>query len=497
MNKDEYFNNLLKNAEIKLTMAMIRDIGDFEYVQNKVAKLEFLEPTCKKMYEIMQNMYNKLGYNVIDTISITGYCDRMQYSENQKKEILSTYSTITNYFSVNTKIDFDGVFEEYSMISSTVKFRNWVITCGGIDEVANKLLKLENMEQVNAVIEGRLIDFFNTGTAEAGIVDTSISDLIDDKYINSIINREDIIDSVPFLPQFPILNKILKGNVRGSTGFAMHSGKGKTSAMISIFVMSMLENSKDKINIYANEQTAKVFMNMLFFSFLSQVFNMRQSEFNNVGNIYLSRDKFISGNFSDEEIQKFIFIVKLFKKRYRNRITHTYFEDMTPNSLRKDIRKKYKTGHRFMYFDTMKDPDEDYKKLMKLVTTFDQQTKKYNIMAYNSLQLSDESLGVKYLTNKCLASAKGTKRVFENLILARPLEAEELKYLTVHKLGHPEKTIPIDITGKTPYYAFFIDKNRNGSADVILLYEVYLDILKYKEIGIIKHIPKDDFKYKK
>lgn len=494
---NDYFNNLLKQAETKLIMSMIRDVGDFEYVQTKMNKIEFMDKMCQDMYVIMDNMYNKLGYNNIDYVSINGYCERMQFNDKQKSDILGVYTTIMNYFDVNSKIDFEGVFEEYSMIASTVKFRSWVINCGGIDEVANKLLKLENMEQVNAVIEGRLLDFFNTGTAEAGIVDTSLTDMIDDKYIESIKNKEDIIESVPFLPQFPILNKVLKGIVRGSTGFAMHSGKGKTSAMCSIFIMSILENSRDKINIYANEQTAKVFMNMLFFSFLSQVFNVKQNEFSNVGYINLSRDKYISGNFNDDEIKKFVYIIKLFKQRYKGRITHTYFEDMTPNALRKDIRKKFKSGHRFMFFDTMKDPDEDYKKLMKLVTTFDQQTKKFNICAYNSLQLSDESIGVKYLTNKCLASAKGTKRVFENLILARPLEKDELKYLKVHKLGHEESTIPFDVTGATPYYAFFIDKNRNGSADMVLMYEIYLDILKYKEIGVIKNIPKDDFKYKK
>ncbi len=494
---NQYFDNLMKQAEIKLIMSMINDVNDFEYVQTKMNKVVFIDKMCQEMYVIMDNMYNKLGYNNIDLVSISGYCDRMQFDENQKRDVLNIYKTIINYFGINNKVDFEGVFEEYSMIASAVKFRTWVVSCGGIDEVTNKLLKLDNMEQVNAVIEGRLLDFFNTGTAEAGITDTSITDLIDDKYIESIKNKENIIESVPFLHQFPILNKVLKGMVRGSTGFAMHSGKGKTSAMCSIFIMSVLENSKDKINIYANEQTAKVFMNMLFFAFLSQVFNVKQDEFSNIGFIKLSRDKYISGNFDDNEIKKFIYIIKLFKNRYRGRITHTYFEDMTPNALRKDIRKKYKSGHRFMFFDTMKDPDEDYKKLMRLVTTFDQQTKKFNICAYNSLQLSDESIGVKYLTNKCLASAKGTKRVFENLILARPLEAEELKCLVVHRLGHEESTVPFDISGSTPYYAFFIDKNRNGSADMILMYEVYLDILKYKEIGVIKNIPKDDFRFKK
>lgn len=133
---------------------------------------------------------------------------------------------------------------------------------------------------------------------------------------------------------------------------------------------------------------------------------------------------------------------------------------------------------------------------MKLATVFDQQTKKYNIHAYSSLQLSDESIGTRYLTNRCLASARGVKRVMETLLLGRKLELEELPSLIVHKLGKPEQTISINLHNKN-YCAIFIDKNRNGSDGIVLLYEVYLDILKYKEIGVIANMPKDDFKFSK
>ncbi|MGL5100431.1 MAG: hypothetical protein ACRC6B_10485, partial [Fusobacteriaceae bacterium] len=352
------------------------------------------------------------------------------------------------------------------------------------------------MEEVNQVIEGRLLEFFNTGTADASIVDTNLTDLIDDKFIESIQNNEDVIETIPLLNQFRILNKVTKGFVRGSTGFGGHSGIGKSSFMYSVYVMSLLENSKSKICIYANEQTAKVFATGMFFAFIAQIFNMKQDEFNNTGYISLSRDKYTSGMFEAEEIKKFVAIIKLFRARYKNRITHSYFEDMTPNALRRDVRKKVRSGHKFFFFDTLKDPDEDYGKLMKLASVFDQQTKKYPIHAYSSLQMSDESIGTKYLTNKCLASARGVKRVMETLLLMRRIDVTELPTLKIHKLGKPHETISIDLNNKN-YCALFIDKNRNGSDDMVILYEVYLDILKYKEIGIIANMPKEEFKYPK
>lgn len=482
--------SLLFQSEIKLIIGMFKDNINYDTVNNKMNKVVFQDPSCNMIYGIMRDMYDKLGYLYIDKISLIGYCERLNL-EN-KDEILRVYDTICSV--LEDIPDFDGVFEEYSMISATYNFVNWVQSNGGIDSVGEKLLKLDNMEQVNQVIEGRLLEFFNTGTADASIRDTDITDMIDDKFITDIQNKENIIETVPLLKQFYILNSITKGMVRGLTGLGSWSGFGKTSMMYSVYVLSVLENSTSKICIYANEQTSKVFTIGLVFAFISQIINMNKQEYGEP--IYLSRDKFVSGKFTEEETSKFVKALKLFKAKYQNRIVHSFFEDMTPNALRRDIRKKVKRGFKYFFYDTFKDNDEDYQKLMKLSSTFDQLTKKYPIHGFTSLQLSDESRGTKYPTNKCLASARGIKRVLETLVLFRPLEVTELPYLKVHKLGHPEEEIAIDLKNKH-YYALVIDKARNGSSDVVLMYEIYLDILKYKEIGVIANLPKDDFKKKK
>lgn len=492
-----YIEKVLRVAEVKLTLCMLKEVINYDVVINKMQKISFNEPTCNKMVGIMEDMYTKLGYSNIDRVSLVGYCDRVQYEGETRKTILNTFDTIHSFIKTENSLDFDGIFEEYSMISSVYKFSTWVTKSGGIDEVTSKLLKLKNMDEINQVIEGRLLEFFNTGTADASILDTDMTEMIDDKFIEGIQNKDEIIETVPLLNQFYILNKVTKGFVRGLTGFGGASGLGKSSFMYSVYVMSMLENSKSKICIYANEQTAKVFAMGMFFAFISQVFNMKQEEFKNTGTISLSRDRFISGAFNEDETKKLVSIIKIFRARYKNRVTHSYFDEMSPNNLRRDVRKKVRSGHKFFFYDTFKDPDEDYSKMMKLASTFDQLTKKYNIHAYASLQLADESNGVKYLNNKHLASAKGVKRVMDTLLLMRKLDVEELTYLKVHKLGHKDQTIGIDLSNEH-YYALFIDKNRNGSSDMVVLYQVYLDILKYKEIGVISSgIPKEDFRFKK
>ncbi|MGL5962672.1 MAG: hypothetical protein ACRCZ0_12090 [Cetobacterium sp.] len=492
--KNKQLHNLMVMSEAKLSICMLKDITNFEVVSNKIKDLVFIDESCRDIMEVMGDMYNKLGYMHIDRVSLLGYFDRVKLDVLKQTSILSVFDMLQGIKQGNKEFDFEGVFEEYSMISSTYKFYSWVVNSGGIEEVANKLLKLKNMSEVNTVIEGRLLEFFNTGTADASVLDTDITASMDDSFITSIENKDAPIESTPLLSQFYLLNRITKGFVRGTTGLGGMTGSGKTSFMYSVFVMSVLENSKSKVCIFCNEQTAKVFTIGMVFAFLSQVFNRDREMYSKVGGqIKLSRDKYISNSFDDSEIKRFVYAIKQFRSRYKGRITHSYFEDMTPNSLRREIRKKVRSGHKYFFYDTFKDPDEDYAKLMKLATVFDQQTKKYPIHAFCSLQLSDESLGTKYLTHKCLASARGTKRVMDTLYLMRKLDTEELATLTVHKLGHPEQTIPINLQGKN-YYAIFIDKNRNGTTDVVILFEIYLDILYYKEIGLIQGLPKEDFK---
>lgn len=488
-------DGLLKRVEVKLVITMMGDVANFDTVMNKYPKLNFKDETASKMLDIMKSLYVKLGVEKIDKSTLEDYTLRQKLSDADREECLRTFTIINNTFTsgVIEINNFDAIFEEYSMVSTTNSFFEWGLSCGGVEGIAEKLLKLNSMEEINQVIEGRMLDFFSVGTASASIIDTNLSDLIDETFINNILTQDNTIETVPLLSQFYVLNRITKGFVRGLTGVGARSGVGKSSFMLSVFVMSMLENSNSKICLYCNEQTANVMMISLFFGFLSQVFNMRQREgekYHKLGQVQLSRDKYISGTLTEEDLKRFVLIIKLFKKEYKNRIIHSYFEDMTPTNLANDIRKKYKSGVKFFFYDTFKSTEEDYKQIMNLATVFDQVTKKFPIHGYLSLQLSDESAGVSYLDNRYLASAKGIKRLLECLLLMRKLDTDELKYLKVHKLGREDQTVPINLEGKN-YYAVFIDKNRNGSEGVVLLYEIYLDLLKYKEIGVIGNMPKD------
>nr|DAY41497.1 MAG TPA: replicative helicase [Ackermannviridae sp.] len=180
------------------------------------------------------------------------------------------------------------------------------------------------------------------------------------------------------------------------------------------------------------------------------------------------------------------------KERYKDRITHIYFETMQPSILRREIKKKVRQGFRHFVYDTFKADEEEYKDIIELSKVADNLTKRFNITFTITLQLAGESYGTKYLTYKCLARAKAIKEILENLIMFRKLDKEELVNLIVMK--HNEETgkeEEVSFRMDIPYYAVFCDKNRNGRDGYVLLYYIDLDTLYYEEIGVIQNMPKD------
>jgi len=497
----EHLCTELTKSEYYMTALMAESVDNFSQVVDKIPNMQFIEPNCAYLFKLMKILYTNLGYTVINDFNLEDYFSIKKVPVDMRHNIMQKWKLLKSLVGVK-KLEFYPEFDRYSQINSIYKFHTWVTESGGINEIYNRLMKLPNMEETEKVIEGRLSEFFTTGTSDASIKDTDITDMMDDKFITDIRKGENIIENVYLLPQFWQLNALTQGLVRGTTGFAGLSGSGKTSFMYSVYILSVLENTEDKICIYANEQTAKVFAIGIIFGFISQVINKRYKDFgldtymNN-----MSRNRLIKNKFSDEESNNLVVAIKKFKERYKNRVTHSYFEDMSPMTLKRDVAKKFREGHRFFFYDTFKDNDEDYQKIMKLSSTFDQLTKKLPIYAYLSLQMSDESQGVNYLTNKCLASAKGTKRIMETLILMRKIQPYEFDYLKVRSLKdkRPVNDIPVmseyddknfidTVKHREDYYALFIDKTRTGEPDKVLLMQINLDLLNYKEVGMIMNM---------
>lgn len=472
--------------EARLLAGILQNIENFNLLEEKTNKnVIFTLDDYKKFYEVCKILYNKQKYTNIDEYALSTFLNTLTIDESRKKECMGIYYLIER-FNKDNIIDFEGVLEQYTIMSIPLRLYDKITRNGGLEEFINKLTRFESSEDLTTTVEGMISEICSVGTTDSNFVETNLTRSITDDFIKNIKNGKRI-DCVPFGLQYSYLNKWNKGIVRGVNGIGGYVGTGKSSVLVSVYVLSLLENSQDKICLFCNEQVFEVFIQTLTFAYISNVLLYLNEKVR-----YVKRSDYSENCLSQEDMDFFIKAMLDWKERYKDRLTHIYFENMQPSILRREIKKKVRQGYRHFVYDTFKADEEEYKDIVELSRVADNLTKRFNITFTITLQLAGESYGTKYLTYKCLARAKAIKEILENLMLFRKLDKEELANLTVVKWNeqtHQDEEIALDY--ELPYYAFFCDKNRNGRDGYVLLFHIDLDTLFYQEIGVIQNMPKD------
>lgn len=477
---------VMQMLEARLLAGVLQNIDNFNMLEEKTNKnVIFTVDDYKKFYEVCKILYNKQKYTNIDEFALSTFLNTLSIDEKRKQDCMSIFYLIQE-LNKDDIIDFEGVLEQYTIVSVPLRLYDKIARNGGLEEFIGKLTNFNNSDDLTTTMEGMISEICSVGTADSNFVETNLTSSITDDFIKNIRSGKRI-DCVPFMLKYSYLNKYNKGIVRGVNGIASYSGFGKTNWLISVCVLSLLENSKDKICLFCNEQAYEIFIQTLTFAYITNVFSLM----NETGKM-ISRAEYGENCLSKENMDYFIKAMLDWKERYKDRITHIYFENMKPNILRREIKKKVRQGYRHFVYDTFKADEEEYKDIIELSRVADNLTKRFNITFTITLQLAGESYGTKYLTYKCLARAKAIKEILENLMLFRKLDKEELVNLIVMK--HNEETgkdEEVSFRTDVPYYAFFCDKNRNGRDGYVLMYYIDLDTLYYEEIGVIQNMPKD------
>lgn len=482
---------LMQILEARLLVGVLQSIENFNLLEEKTNKnVLFSLDAYKKFYEVCKILYSKQKYTNIDEFALSTFLNTLSIQEERKKECMDIYYLIKEITN-NDIIDFEGVLEQYTIVSIPLRLYDKISKNGGLEEFVGKLTNFNSSDDLTTSMEGMISEICSIGTADSNFVETNLTQVINKDFTMKIRNGKRV-DCVPFDLRYSYLNKWNKGIVRGVNGIASFSGVGKSSFLVSVYIMSLLENSKDKICLFCNEQVFETFIQMITFAYITNVL-----VFINENAKTISRAEYGENSLSNEDMDYFINAMLHWKERYKDRITHIYFENMQPNILRREIKKKVRQGYRHFVYDTFKADEEEYKDIIELSKVADNLTKRFNITFTITLQLAGESYGTKYLTYKCLARAKAIKEILENLMLFRKLDKEELTNLVVTK--HNETTHEneqISLNTNLPYYAFFCDKNRNGRDDYVLLYYIDLDTLYYEEVGVIQNMPKDTVRKK-
>lgn len=485
----EMKNKTLHTLESKLLMGIIQNIENFELLEEKSKKEEiFSIEDYKKLYEVCKILYTKQKYTSIDIFALNTFLETLKIDEQRKESCRQIFSLITE-INKNENIDFNGVLEQYTLVKIPLRFFEKITLNGGLESFVDKLTQFHSSEDLVTYMEGMIGDLTTIGKGDTNFVETNLTKQITDEFKDSLRDGNKI-DGIDFLPDHRYMNKYLKGIVRGVNAIGGFSGTGKSSILVALHLLSILEHSKDRICLFCNEQTYKVFIQTITFAYITNLF-IYMSE--NPDPKLISREEYSDGFLSDEDFNYFIKAMESWSEKYKDRLLHIYFESMHPNVLRREIKKKYRQGYKYFVYDTFKADEEEYKDIITLSRVIDNLTKRFDISCIITLQLAGESYGTKYLTYKALARAKAIKEVVENLTLFRRINKEELSNLEVVSYNQETKkleNVAVNLE-KENYYAFFIDKNRNGKDNIVLMYEIDLDYLYYKEIGIITNMPKD------
>lgn len=287
-----------------------------------------------------------------------------------------------------------------------------------------------------------------------------------------------------------------------------HSGKGKTSLAVSKLILSCIEHN-EKLLVIANEQDIDEFAQTLILTIAG-----------NITKEYVSRQRFLKGNFTEDELAKMDKAAEWVEEHTKDDglIQFVFLESYTMANVKKNLIHYANRGYKSVIIDTGKPSDNlggmqrwerfvlDMEELYKMVKS---NAGGLNLRMWVNVQLTDESVGVRYLDERSLGDSKKIKNVCSFVGVGRfawddEYTGEDNEVICYNWVPNPldpdnptEKTFTLDKTyidknGKpwpNSYFFYFIPKNRRGKTEEILVFSVNHNTNSWYEVGWAK-IPK-------
>ncbi|MBC6695255.1 hypothetical protein H9L25_00485 [Terrisporobacter mayombei] len=331
------------------------------------------------------------------------------------------------------------------------------------------------------------------------------------EYTEKEIGKSD--DETPkYIYACPFLSQTTNGlgSGGGNTQIAGYGGIGKSTYVFFNLILPMVYRNEVSV-IYSNEQKVIYFRAMLYSFIASNIF----------GYYKLTRNKIENGTFTDEEEELMDKITDFLDRRnFEEMLTFYSLEEFDVDEILRISRGLIShQGATVFLIDTFKSEDssdQNYVGAMveatKRIDTFGN---KHNVKMILTLQLTPGNEGQKsYLTASDLAECKSTKNVADILFLMRKVVPElELDknnkkfYLRPYKLKKSGRSKvhdsswrkeEIEFTEKDlegDYRLIFLNKNRRGKSDVVMLLKFNGVTGRFEEVGICQRVHRGSLGY--
>lgn len=436
----------------------------------------------------LKEMYEEYGgYKSIKKLQKLGSTkDFESYVDNLKKYILVKNLKEKRNFDVYEPILYKGtevVPAEALPMMTSYEFHNMIqLFFNDIEvELNDRNLVFEELYFTDKELKDKL---------EGTNVDTSEFDII--------LQWEENGDT-RYLQNFKLLNKTLGGIQRqnGLHVLAASSGVGKTTMALNI-VLGLINTSNENVLIISNEQQSKYYKNLLCAIVCQVVFKQYS----------LTREKISRNDFTkDEEREVLIkaneYIRDTFKGKLRFLSVPTFNKDNICAIIK---REKLKNNISYVVLDTFKFEGnrKDTNIATELVETsraLDALGSEQDVGIILPVQLLVSSDKTSFLTSSALSNSKQIKEVANSVMLMRKVRPFELnkedtkfylkpfvwkKSINGNYVKHELKIIDSArnesdrkqkfdknvIDASKQHILMRLDKNRNGSDDILILFEV-------------------------
>ena len=413
-------------------------------------------------YGLIQAL-SKAGYQVADNISIHTFLeDKKKIKELfEERGGYATVKEITDIINVN---NLDANYDELVKNNMLIRLNE-----SGFDVIKDiEKFKKMSSEEVYNYFEYKLADIATNKISKIEAEDLTKGY---DKYIQSWDEGESI--------GFKIGSKMLNYQLLGvhKKNLLLHLagiGNGKTSSAIAWYILPAIENQD--VVIIANEQSVSEWRQMILSTVL----------FNKIGGVKgFDRHKMMVGKYTDEQKEKLREAAEWLEKQ-PGKIIFIETQDYSTANFKKIIGRYSALGCSLYICDTLKPmndaSDKAWGEFSEVAKELFIQAKKHDVAIIATAQLSPDAMSRRYLDLTCIAKAKAIAETATQVVMFRPLTADEREKVKGFTYEGKIKKI-VDLDKDKDYIMVFTPKNRFGQVRPQILMERNMNFNSYKDVA--------------
>lgn len=460
------------------------------------------------LYDCFETYYKTFSQTV-DEMKVNTFMSQCpERLKNYKR--YGGYKTIKQWSSICDVDDFSNYMETVKKYSLLREY----------DKKGYNVSKIMEHSRFNTM---KANDIYRIIRAGADKIGTLIMANEDSVVVNKEMNEAVIewIDKpdIGVLTPFETINELFRGFRKGKLlANAMLSNAGKSRFMILLSAYIALVK-KEKVLVLANEMGKDDFKACLLTTVINNTWfkefhgiDIEKKEREIVLGLYRDKDgNFIQrlededGNFIEtkeeylerlnrdsDEFRKVMAVSNWIEEQTANKIFFKQLFDYSDEVLDMEIRKhKLVHGTDYIFYDTLKPyMHEEWGIFKQTCTKLNTLAVEINVFVFGSIQMTDDTVftDVFALSSNNIASAKSIKHVLDYLTLSVHLKQDDYHKYQLHIPTTKEwgEGNTVDLNLEKRYVATVIDKNRSGAKDVVIVYEIDLNLNTWKEVGHLK-----------